>query len=94
MSRKLSFVGEELSFDAEAEIVRRNGLGLNAEIEFTDGKMERFNNLTEVHWRYKSMTGEPRVALESHIHGTGYTYDVKTVKSLSVDTANAVSDQI
>ena len=41
-------------------------------IRFTDGKRETLENITEVHYAYRP----GKVAFESDIDGTGYTYNL------------------
>lgn len=87
---KINFVGVDVAPNAEAEIKINDSKGLNAKVEFVDGNTEIFNNLTEIHWRYKSGLPGDRVALESSIHGTGFTYCVNSIKSIHIDTASKV----
>ena len=43
-----------------------------------------FNNATEVHIRYPSVCNDVRLAVESDIHETGNTYDIREVESVKI----------
>jgi hypothetical protein len=63
-------------------------------------KRETFNNVTEVHYAYPRMGGDPRkrVAFESDVHGTGATYavdggDILEVIEFEVRTATTKAEE-
>jgi len=94
MKKLLSFCGVNLNPVQEAEMRTNLAAGLHAKLALQDGRVVEFNNLTEVHWLYPSSEKASRVALESNIHGTGYTYEVNEVASLHVDTEQALAPSI
>jgi len=48
--------------------------GVKVTAEFADGSFVTLRNVTKIHYRYQRMD---RVAFESYIHGTSYTYFVQ-----------------
>lgn len=47
--------------------------GFNVRLVFSDGHMDELPNITEIHYQYRP----GRVAFESDIDHTGYTYDLE-----------------
>lgn len=43
-------------------------------------------NVTEIHWRYPTAMPTPRVAFESDIDNTGYTYEVAHIAEFEAIT--------
>ncbi len=62
----------------EHEII--NESGMKVEIQFIHNKTEIFEDITEIHWMYDPQ----RVALESNIAGTGWTYSTNWIHSISI----------
>lgn len=91
---RINYLGVEVTPKQESEIVISDSKGLTARVEFIDGAIETFNNLTEIHWLYPSVINDKRVAFESNIHGTGFTYDVHRIKAIDIDTADQVQCSI
>ncbi len=88
---KLSFLQVELDPNTEHEITADKLKGLDTVVKFKNGKTETFNNLTEVHWDYSTI-GNRRVAFETDIHGTGFTYEIDKIESVEIDTAVMVEE--
>lgn len=40
---------------------------------------ETFRNITEIHYNYPRLDHKCRIALESDIHGTGFTYSLHDI---------------
>lgn len=82
----LNFLGIEISSEEENEIIVNNPKGLRAIVRFVNGVTETFTKITEVHWLYPGSLNERRVALESVILGTGWTYATDSIVSIDIDT--------
>ena len=72
---------------------KKDCLGFDVEVKYNPhsalGKVrsyETFRNVTEIHWRYNTY-GEPRVAIETQIHGTGGTYALTDIEHLDISAA-------
>ena len=96
----LNFLGQELDPSKEHEIkikidLNEHPYGVTAIVKlnkklFTeqiDGDLVELNNLTEIHNLYPTPVGK-RIAFESDIHGTGFTYDVEDIISVHIVHAN------
>ena len=62
--------------------LREKKKGIEVKITFSDewpgDKITTLPNITEIHYRYPSY--EKRIAFESDIDGTGYTYKISHIK--------------
>ncbi len=87
----IKFIGYNLDNTKEHEInadLKNYPFGFSVKVYFNesyDGKFEEeiYNNITEVHYLYKTVG--KRVALESDIHGTGCTRKLKCIDSIEIN---------
>lgn len=85
--------GKILDPEQEHELLRETP-GFSVEITYKDGEAPYnvvFHNVTEVHWRYPSPVQEPQVAIESNVHGTGFTQYIDRIKELLIYDATKVN---
>lgn len=82
----ISYLGKQLDAAQEHELIKKSP-GFCVEVVFGPkygNKTSVFHNITEVHWIYPdSITGD-RVALESDVHSTGFTYDINDIVSINI----------
>lgn len=81
--------GEKLDPTVEHEIILKDP-GMNVELTYTNGKKEIFHNITEVHWLYRN----GMVALETDVHGTGFTKFVNTLAKIDITEATEVAEEV
>ena len=55
---------------------------------------ETFRNITEVHYLYPSVIDHKRVAFESDIHRTGFTYSVVNIAEMEVTPETEKADDV
>ena len=53
---------------------------------------DTFHNVTEIHYNFKSLLDLPRVAFESHIHGTGHNVPIDEIQEFEAVIAEKISD--
>jgi hypothetical protein len=95
MEATINFFGVELDSSKEYELFKKDGLGFNITITYTENSWraekgrtsETMNNCTEFHWRFNEASEilEKESAFESDIHGTGCTRKIKEIKSVVID---------
>ena len=82
---KITLNDKELDNKIEHDLVNLKGYGVDVKYHknspYTN---ESFENITEVHYLYKSPLKEKRVALESDIDSTGWTRDLKEIVSIKI----------
>ena len=93
----LNYLGVELDNTTEHELMSDNEFGFDVIIKSNLdnswlGKEELFNNITNVHYLYESPFEQ--IALESDIHLTGYTKELKHIKEIVIMNATKLSDNI
>lgn len=84
------------SVDGEHEFKTGSEFGFKVTLVFKENsiyekKQETFNNITEVHSNYAN---SGRVAIESDIHRTGFTYKIKDVETLIIEEATTKEKEI
>lgn len=64
----------------EHEVEVNTQYGMTVFVQLVDGTMWLMQNVTEVHWRFKSdwQSGE-RVAFESDVHSQGFTHEARDI---------------
>jgi len=95
METQLVNDGIALDPNKEHEIFNHEN-GLKVTVSFGpkfSSKTAVFRNITEVHWMYPSIH-EKRVAFESDIHCTGYTYAISDILSVSTEKETEIAEEI
>ena len=54
---------------------------------------EIIRNVTEIHYNYKTVEKEPRVAIESDIHSTGFTFKVSELVELETFLEDSIVNE-
>lgn len=87
----LTFKGTQLDSSIEHELfpTEDDKYGFIAYVEYQNGQVQVFHNLTEVHWRFKSGFSDPQVAFESDIHSIGCTRTIDMLRSVIIQQAPA-----
>jgi hypothetical protein len=80
----------------ETEVIN---LGMDVRIRFAlkglYGQTETvLHNVTEIHYCYPSVLHEFRIAFESDVHGTGYTYKLSDIAEFEAKVATERADAI
>lgn len=91
MSTSLTFLGVPLPANQEREIVINARNGVRATVSFANGHKEHFNHITEIHWMYPTAGPGTRVAFESSVLRTGWTYPIDEITAVEVDTSDALN---
>lgn len=68
--------------DGQVEFHYKGVHGFDVHLTQVDGAERFYHNLTELHWAYPSPFPDRQVALESDIHTTGITLDVRAIRSI------------
>lgn len=93
---KITFLGSELDNTKEHEIFAstEHKFGLKAIVKFKDERdgVHNFNNLTEVHYMYKTFD-KPKVAFESELHHTGGTRELDRLESIEIVVAEGMAQE-
>lgn len=50
-------------------------------------------NVTEIHYRYNSVSNVDKIAFESDIHGTGITYAVSDIREFSTSLESSIANE-
>ena len=91
------FSENEFGFDVTAIFDRDGRYCLhNGENAFGIGLVEHYHNCTEVHHLYPTFgnTGHKRIAFESDIHGTGFTYDIDDLEEVIIELSYEKTESI
>jgi|SaaInlStandDraft_4_1057021.scaffolds.fasta_scaffold145273_1 hypothetical protein len=88
LNQTIIYKGRKLDPQKQHEIFAKNKNGFHVKVWYNgrnqyENKSDVFNNITEVHWLYKSIQGK-RVAFETNIHQTGFTYSVTLIKKVKI----------
>jgi hypothetical protein len=95
---KITYLGKDLDVSVEHELLSENEFGFKVDIKYTkdswyDIKEDTAYNCTEVHhlWSLNYMGG-PSIAFESDIHCTGFTRNIDTIESVTIELADKLFD--
>lgn len=95
---KITYLGKDLDVSMEHELLSENEFGFKVDIKYTKGswydiKEDTAYNCTEVHhlWSLNYMGG-PSIAFESDIHCTGFTRNIDTIESVTIELADKLFD--
>jgi hypothetical protein len=85
---QLVYLGAKLDTTQEHELNYITPKGFRVLIQYVEnsgyGEREIFENCTEVHYLFKNSFNEKSVAFESDIKSTGFTRDIKHIKSINI----------
>ncbi len=86
MEIKFNFFGTEMDVQKEHELISKifYPFGFTVFIEYKDGKIQKLNNCTEIHWKFPSPIIGSQTAFESDHHSTGCTKFLDRIKEVTV----------
>ena len=71
--------------------INADGHGMTVILQYKDGTIKICQNVTEVHWRFKSEYTSaigPSVAIESDIHREGFTHPISDIVLCTIRPAD------
>ena len=81
-----------IALDSASEYeINADGFGMTVFVQLVDGTMMLLQNVTEVHWRFKSEYTSaigPSVAIESDIHREGFTHPISDIVLCTIRPAD------